>query len=139
MIELLYNIRLSIFSWAISQRSFTTLEKLDPEFLIKSKLRNHAMLRAWIKPKLESVPYWVKGLYQYGVSSLELRDINAAFYCGRALLELGQKSLADDLLRRVYLASGEPEKALLLSKSAEDIAACKLAMGDKSEVLNLMR
>ncbi|GEM_PF-3803685 len=135
MIEKLYNLRLSVFCWAIKQNTSTTIEKLDPEFDVKNNLRKHAILRAWIKPKLELIPYWVKGLYQYGASSLELRDIHSAFYCGRALLELGQKTLAENLLRRVYLASGEPDKALLISKSAEDVAACKLAMGDKSDVL----
>ena len=138
MIEFFLNFRLSIFSWAISQHNVSHIERLDPEHQVKLDLRKHALLRAWIKPKLEQIPYWKKGLYQYGVSSLELRDIRAAFFCGRALLELSKKNLAEELLRKVYLASGEPEKALEISRTSEDIAACKLAMGDKEHVLNLI-
>lgn len=136
---LLLDLRLCVFTWAISQNSPTNIQKLDPEYDSKVALRRFALLRAWIKPKLELVPYWVKGLLEYGRSSLELRDINSAFYCGRALLELGHKSKGEELLRRVYLATGEPEKALEISYSPEDIAACKLAMGEKGEVLELLK
>jgi hypothetical protein len=136
---LFFELRLFVFKWAISQKSPTSLERLDPEYISNLALRRHALLRAWIKPKLEQVPYWVKGLFEYGRSSLELKDITAGFYCARALLELGHKSKGEELLRRVYLATGEPEKALEISYSPEDIAACKLAMGEKGAVLELLK
>lgn len=135
MIEFLYNLRLSVFSWAISRSNPSNIDKLDPEFEINANLRRHALLRSWIKPKLEKMPYWKNGLYQYGVSSLELRDIHAAFYCGKALLELGVKRLGENLLIRVYLAAGEGEKALVISRSSEDIAASKLLIGDNSDII----